>query len=63
MSKLKRNAKIIFDRSPGHGKRFRARSLDGSTGWGVWDMRTERFLKDKEVAELTLEQIEEAWTQ
>lgn len=65
MSKLKKNLKIIFmetttsshlEESKAHSRRFIAKSLDGGTGWGVWDKQTARFLKDREVVALTADQ-------
>jgi len=42
----------------------RARSFqDGGTGWGVWDKRNNRFLKDREIAALSDDEITETWTQ
>ncbi len=41
-------------------RRFRARSFgDGETGWGVFDVKRDRFLKDREVSRLTPDQIRE----
>ncbi len=75
MSAFKRNLRRIWDETgtPIGSPRpcdnslvrryvVRGYSQDG-TGWGVWDKRRERYLKDREVAVLTSEQIEEAWTQ
>jgi hypothetical protein len=65
VSKLKRNLKIIWDDttrgapwedSSAATRRFIAKSLDGGTGWGIWDKSANRFLKDREVAALTPDQ-------
>lgn len=64
MSKLKRNLKIVWNEGTGPEsamRRFHAKSLDGGTGWGVWDQKDKRFLKDTEVAALSAEQIRETW--
>ena len=64
MSKLKRNLKIVWNEGTGPDsgrRRFHAKSLDGGTGWGVWDQKGKRFLKDREVAALSTEQIRETW--
>ena len=65
MSKLKRNLDLIWSEATGQAsrsRRYRAKSLDGGTGWGVWDERERRFLKDREVAAKTAEQLREPWT-
>lgn len=38
-------------------ERYIVKSLDGGTGWGVYDRQSERFLKDPEVAALGLDLI------
>lgn len=66
VSNIKRRLDIIFDETTngnGHDRRYIARSLDGGPGWGVWDMRTARFLRDREVSKLSIEQCREKWTQ
>jgi hypothetical protein len=66
MSNIRRRLDIIFDETTngnGFDRRYIARSLDGGPGWGVWDMRNERFLLDKEISKLSIEQCREKWTQ
>lgn len=58
---LKRNLRIIFDRSPSPGKRYRARGFGLGASWGVWDMKRGRYLKDREVAKLSVKDLDEAW--
>lgn len=61
---LKRKLRIVFDETTngGHGgRRYIAKSLDGGTGWGVWDRKKERFLKDREVRAIPEEQVREMW--
>ena len=57
---LGQNLKIVWDEATGSLSgvcRYSARSLDGGAEWGVWDKRAARFLKDREVAALTLDEI------
>lgn len=60
MSKLKRNLDVIFAETTnngGDGRRYVAKAFsDHGPGWGVYDRRTSRFLKDREVAALSLDQ-------
>ena len=71
MSKLKRNLKIVFDETaaravdtihPSACRRYHAKSLDGGAGWGVFDKKLGRFLKDREVAALTDSALRESWS-
>ena len=75
MSAMKRNLQIVWDETtniisdggdgegaPWGGRRYIARSLDGGTGWGVWDSKQDRFLKDREVRVLSEKKIRETWT-
>ncbi len=62
MSALKRNLNAIFTETSNggdKGRRYVARSLDGGTGWGVFDRRSERFLKNREVAALDADTLRE----
>jgi hypothetical protein len=55
VSNIKRRLDIIFDETTngnGNDRRYIAISLDGGPGWGVWDMRTARLLRDNEVSKL-----------
>lgn len=64
---LKRNLQIVWRETTssdpgkqlGMDRRFIARSLDGGPGWGVWDRRNQRFLKDREVAKRSEDEIRE----
>ena len=56
MSVLKRNLDIVFKETTNgndEGRRYIAKSLDGGTGWGVFDRRTKRFLKDREISQIS----------
>jgi hypothetical protein len=60
MSGLKRKLDLVFYETSngGHvGRRYIAKSLDGGTGWGVYDRREGRFLKDREVSALDEEML------
>lgn len=64
MSALKHNLRIVWNEATGQesrSRRFLARSLNGGTGWGVWDQKRDRFLKDREVAALSPEELRETW--
>ena len=57
---LVQNLQIIWDEATGplsSARRYTARSLAGGIAWGVWDKRPARFLKDTEVAVLTVDEI------
>lgn len=70
---LKRKLQLIFDRGAtlDGAKEFdrqfrfvpRGFGLPNSTGWGVFDQKLRRFLKDAEVKRLSLRQLDERWTQ
>ena len=69
--KLTRNLDFIFSSTTRHEpapgpivqlNRYVAKSLNGGTGWGVYDRRQERFLKDPEVAALKFDELGESFT-
>ena len=57
--KLKSRLEIVWGNKP--PKRYLPRSLDGGTGWGVFDRREARFLKDAEVINLDKEALSEIY--
>jgi hypothetical protein len=70
MSALKRNLKIIYNETTAPlaggvvahpNRRYVARAFGSGTGWGVWDVRAQRYLRDEEVRVLTEEQIRSIW--
>lgn len=64
MAALKRNLRLVWDETTngkGATRRYYSRSLNGGTGWGVYDAQAQRFLKDREVAALTADQLRQAW--
>lgn len=61
---LKRNLKIVWDEATGPDakrRRYLARALNGGPGWGVYDQKRDEFLKDRQVASLSPEQLREVW--
>ena len=59
--KLKSRLDIVWGNNT-KPKRYIPRSLDGSTRWGVFDRREDRFLKDAEVMSLDKESFTELYT-
>jgi hypothetical protein len=57
--KLKSRLDIVWGNAP--PKRFLPRSLDGGTGWGVFDRCEARFPKDTEVIKLDKEALSEVY--
>lgn len=66
--RLRRNIDFIFDattRPSGESgavslpNRYLAKSLNGGTGWGVFDRKQQRFLNDPEVARLKHSELSE----
>lgn len=51
LSKLRKRLEIVWSNEV--PKRFIPRSLNGGTGWGVFDKKQDRFLSDSEVTELS----------
>lgn len=51
--KLHSRLNIVFNNE--RPKRYLPKSLDGGTGWGVWDDQQCRFLSDTEVRALPKE--------
>lgn len=47
---LKKLLRIVWDNHP--PRRYLPKSLNGGTGWGVWDVKEKRFLKNDEVKRL-----------
>jgi hypothetical protein len=43
--------------------RYVPKSLDGGTGWDVWDKKRGRFLKRKEIKRLTFDDCSEKFVQ
>lgn len=60
MSAMKRNLDIVWNNN--RPSRYIPRSLDGGTGWGVWDDKEKRFLKDREVRSLSPDNLRETVT-
>ena len=67
---FKKKLRLVFDRGATLGKefdrqfRFVPRGFGGGgTGWGVWDQKDSRFLKDREVKRMSAAQLDERWTQ
>ena len=72
MSGLKKNLRIVWgetthapvgprDETP---RRFVVRAFsDAGPGWGVWDKKRERFLKNREVAALSVDAVRQVWVQ
>jgi hypothetical protein len=58
--KLKSRLDIVWSNAP--PKRYLPRSLDGGLGWGVFDKREARFLKDTEVINLDKEALLEVYS-
>ena len=63
---FKRNLRIIFDETTttphlqtlGGNRRYVAKAFSSAgPGWGIYDRKAERFLKDSEVGKLSLEAI------
>lgn len=52
---LQRRLSVVWGNKPPY--RYVPKSLDGGTGWGVWDRRDARFVPDKEVRKLTFENV------
>jgi hypothetical protein len=64
MSNFDRRLDIVFNETTngrGMDRRYIAKSLDGGPGWGVWDMRRGRFLRDEEVKKLSIDNLRERW--
>ena len=57
--KLKSRLDIVWGNKP--PKRYLPRSLDGGLGWGVFDKRESRFLKDAELINLDKEVLSEVY--
>jgi hypothetical protein len=57
--KLKSRIDVVWGNRP--PKRYLPRSLDGGTGWGVFDRREDRFLEDAEVIKLDKEDLSEVY--
>jgi hypothetical protein len=57
--KLKSRLDIVWGNKP--PKRYLPRSLDGGTGWGVFDRRANRFLSDTEVTKTDKEALSEVY--
>lgn len=55
MSALLRNLKIVWGND--RPKRYLPKSLNGGVGWGVWDDKEKRFLKDREVRTMSREEL------
>jgi hypothetical protein len=59
MSEFKRKLRCVWEHATPIGEsvetalqerwRYVPKSLDGGTGWGVWDHKRSRFLSDREV--------------
>lgn len=55
MSALRKNLEVVWRNN--RPARYLPKSLIGGTGWGVWDDKEKRFLKDQEVSALSAEQL------
>lgn len=57
MSAMKRNLKIVWENN--RPARYLPKSLVGGVGWGVWDDKEKRFLKDREVRALSADELKQ----
>jgi hypothetical protein len=58
--KLKSRLDIVWSNNA-KPKRYIPRALNGGPGWGVFDRREDRFLKDAEVVKLNKESLSEIY--